>query len=461
MFIRFQPRRRPAPPEEGSLFWQMVLWVGVGFLSASIGAVWGLMSQSTPLMQRSLSANEWRVFQRGDRAAATLKRPLNLLVIGSKVLTSDLDEPPDPNLTYHALVNSVEGLSDSLLLVRFDPNHQRLVVLSIPRDTLTFIPGRGDAKINEANALGGPALTAETVSDLLGDVPIDRYLRINVQGIERFIDALGGVTVDVPQAMRYRDDSQRLYIDLQPGRQHLNGNQSLQFLRFRYDSLGDIGRVQRQQMFLRALMEQSARPDTLARIPTILGIIRENLDTNLSVEELLSLSQFMAQLPRSRIEFLLLPGDFNGTGELDISYWLPNYRRIAWLSDTYFRDRPTADPRETVLTQPENVRIALQNTHLSDTVVEELSQRLWEAGYRDQFVADPLSQPIEVTRIIAQQGDLAAARRVQLLLGFGEVRVESTGVLASDVTIQLGNDARHRLMPMPQTHQTDMPPSAL
>ncbi len=458
MFIRFQPRRPPAPPEEGSLFWRLVLWAGVGFLSASIGAVWGLMSQSTPLMQQSLTASDWRVFQRGDRAAATLHRPLNLLIIGSKVLTSDLDEPPDPQLTYHALVNSVEGLSDALLLVRFDPLNQRLVVLSIPRDTLTFIPGRGDAKINEANALGGPVLAAETVSDLLGDVPIDRYLRINVQGIERLIDALGGVTIDVPQAMHYRDDSQRLYIDLQPGRQHLNGNQSLQFLRFRYDDLGDIGRVQRQQMFLRALMEQSARPETLARLPTILGIIRENLDTNLSVEELLSLSQFMVRLPRSRVEFLLLPGNFNGTGELEMSYWLPNYRRIAWLSDTYFRDRPTADPRETVLPQPEQIRIAVQNTRLSEAVVEQLSQQLWAAGYRDHWVAEPLTQPLEITRIIAQQGDLAAARRVQLLLGFGEVRVDSTGVLASDVTIQLGNDARDRLAPL---SQTDVSPAAL
>ncbi|WP_250644958.1 LCP family protein [Parathermosynechococcus lividus] len=172
MFIRFQPRRRPAPPEEGHLFWQLVLWIGIGFLSASIGAVWGLMSQSTPLMQRSLSASEWRVFQRGDRTAATLDQPINLLVIGSKVLTSDLEESPNPHRTYHALVNSVEGLSDSLLLVRFDPLNQRLVVLSIPRDTLTFIRGRGDAKINEANALGGPALAAETVSDLLGGCPL-------------------------------------------------------------------------------------------------------------------------------------------------------------------------------------------------------------------------------------------------------------------------------------------------
>ncbi|WP_297041828.1 MULTISPECIES: LCP family protein [unclassified Thermosynechococcus] len=447
VFIRWQRQRQPAPPEEGVLFWRLVLWLGVALISGSLGALWGLLSQSTPLMQRSLSSQEWQAFQRGDRwTGARLHQPLNLLLIGSKVLTSDLDHPPDPNLTYHALVNSVEGLSDSLLLVRFDPVQQRLVILSIPRDTLTFIPGRGDAKINEANALGGPALAAATVSELLGDVPIDRYLRINVQGIEKLIDTLGGVTLDVPIAMRYRDDSQHLHIDLQAGRQHLNGNQALQFLRFRYDALGDIGRVQRQQMFLRALMEQTARPETLARTPQILSIIRENLDTNLTVGELMSLGQFLTSLPRSRVQFLLLPGNFNGsTDEVAVSYWLPNYQRIAWLTDQYFRDTPTADPRETGLTSPAQVQIAIQNTTLPESLVTHLSEQLATAGYPYPLVAEPFPQPIPITRIIAQQGDLAAARRVQLLLGFGEVRVESTGVLASDVTIQLGDDARDRL----------------
>ncbi|MDM7326230.1 MAG: LCP family protein [Thermosynechococcus sp. Uc] len=451
MLTRWQHRRRPAPPEEGVLFWRLVLWLGIALISGSLGALGGLLSQSTPLLQRSLTGGEWQVCQWGDRwTGARLHQPLNLLLIGSKVLTSDLDQPTDPNLTYHALVNSVEGLSDSLLLVRFDPVQQRLVVLSIPRDTLTFIRGRGDAKINEANALGGPALAAETVSELLGRVPIHRYLRINVQGIEKLIDALGGVTLDVPTAMRYRDDSQHLYIDLQPGRQHLNGNQALQFIRFRYDALGDIGRVQRQQMFLRALMEQTARPETFARMPQILSIIREHLDTNLTIQELVSLGQFLTRLPRSRVEFLMLPGNFNGTiDEVKVSYWLPDYRRIAWLTDQYFRDTPPANPRATGLTAPAQVRIAIQNTTLPESLVLRLSQQLETAGYPDPMVAEPLPQSLPITRIIAQQGDLAAARQVQLFLGFGEVRVESTGVLASDVTIQLGADARDRLQLKP------------
>jgi LCP family protein required for cell wall assembly len=103
--------------------------------------------------------------------------------------------------------------------------------MSIPRDTRTYVRG-SLTKLNEANRYGGPSLAAESVSDLLGGVAIDRYVRINVQGVEKLVDALGGVTVNVPKDMKYQDDSQHLYINLKAGEQTLTGDQALQFLRF-------------------------------------------------------------------------------------------------------------------------------------------------------------------------------------------------------------------------------------
>ncbi len=156
-----------------------------------------------------------------------MSRPVNILLIGTKVLTSEEQDPNQPDLGYHALVNSFKGLSDTMLLLRFDPLQGKLVLLSIPRDTQTYIEGHGLKKINEANYYGGPALTAQTVSELLGGVPVDRYVRVNVQGVEKLIDALGGVTVYVPKDMKYQDDSQHLYINLKQGEQHLNGAQAV------------------------------------------------------------------------------------------------------------------------------------------------------------------------------------------------------------------------------------------
>ena len=103
-------------------------------------------------------------------------------------------------------------------------------MLSVPRDTRTEIEGYGVRKINAANVEGGPGLTAKTVSNLLGGAGIDRYVRINVLGVAKLIDALGGVTVYVPKDMKYQDDSQHLYINLKAGKQHLNGEQNRRLL---------------------------------------------------------------------------------------------------------------------------------------------------------------------------------------------------------------------------------------
>ena len=104
-----------------------------------------------------------------------------------------------------------------MLLVRFDPQNKKLSVLSIPRDTRTYVEGRGLVKINEANYYGGPASSAKSVSGLLGGVGIDRYVTVNIQGIKSLVDALGGITMNVPKDMKYTDESQHLYIDLKAG----------------------------------------------------------------------------------------------------------------------------------------------------------------------------------------------------------------------------------------------------
>lgn len=418
----------------------------VAVTSAAAGALVAMAIASTPLLQSNLSPDEAEVFGQGDRISTgmnfqlpQLTRPVNILVLGVKVLSSDLENPPEEtqDLGYHALVNSFEGLSDTMLLLRFNPSTGQLVVLSIPRDTRTWVEGLGETKLNEANAYGGPALAATSVSELLGDVPIDRYVRINVQGVEQLVEALGGVTVYVPQDMKYQDDSQHLYINLEQGEQHLDGNEALQFLRFRYDENGDIGRVQRQQILMRALIEQTIRPATLVRLPQILSVIQDNLDTNLSVEELVALAGFASQTERADVQMLLLPGDFSYPDDYDLSYWLPSDRRIEEMVSQYFYDSGSS----TLATDLDTyLSIAIQDSTGSDGAVDELINSLYNAGYNDVYWDRTWSEPLATTQIIAQQGDIASAEAIHAALGIGEVRVESTGSLQSDITIRLGED---------------------
>ncbi|MEB3213361.1 MAG: LCP family protein [Leptolyngbyaceae bacterium] len=440
---------QPSLPHSTRSRWRLPLIVlglaGVAVVSAATGALLAVSLASTPLLQSRLSPQEAGVFAQDDLAKGQalrlpqLARPVNILVLGIKVLSSDLENPPEEvqDLGYHALVNSFEGLSDTMLLIRFDPDADDLTVLSIPRDTRGYVEDVGVTKLNEANRIGGPALSATAVSELLNDTRIDRYVRINVQGVEKLIDALGGVDVYVPKDMKYTDESQHLYIDLKEGEQTLNGDEAMQFLRYRYDETGDIGRVQRQQTLMRAIQEQTLSPTTLTRIPQIFSVIQSHVDTNLSVEELLALVGFASQMERSDVQMVMLPGDFSTPGQYRLSYWIPQERAVSEMVARYFRHSSSevGDRRSS-----NALRVAIQDSTDNSEAVRRIVRRLNEAGYGNVYIAQDWSEPLLETRIIAQGGDVESAAVIQSVLGVGEVRVESTGVLQTDVTVQIGQD---------------------
>lgn len=440
-------KKKPAKRSQGMrLLFMFLSLSGIAMISATAGALVAVSLASTPLMQRQLSPAEASIFGKGDRFSTrmslqlpALTRPVNILVLGTKVLTSDVNNAPEnlKKLPYHALVNSFEGLTDTMLLLRFDPETKKVVVLSIPRDTRTYIADHGMTKINEANAYGGPALSAKSVSELLGGVGIDRYITINVQGVQALVDALGGVTMHVPRDMKYQDDSQRLYINLKAGRQQLNGEKVLQLLRFRYDENGDIGRIQRQQMVMRALMEQSLNPSTVSRFPSLLNVVQSHIDTNLTVEELVALTGFASQVNRSNTKMLMVPGEFSSPGEYKASYWLPHPDRIKEIMAQHF-NFGTSTLESTV---PAAVKVAIQDSTKQAKSIQTAKTALESAGYRNVYEGKEWSEPLSVTRIVAEWGDVSSAEAIRRALGFGEVRIENTGDLQSDITIQLGKDA--------------------
>ncbi|HAN46951.1 MAG TPA: LytR family transcriptional regulator [Cyanobacteria bacterium UBA8156] len=335
---------------------------------------------------------------------------------------------------------NLEGLSDAMLLLRFDPRAEKVTALSIPRDSRVDIPGYGVGKINSANYFGGAALAALTVSQTLGNVPVDRYVRLNINGFGELIDALGGVEVVVPKPLRYRDDSQRLYIDLPAGRQKLDGAKAIQYMRYRDAEYGDVGRVQRQQSLIRTLKEQKLNVGTLARMPEILRVLRNNLDTNLSVNEMLALGGFAADLDRSRVDMLLLPGRFSEAGEFPLSYWLLEPESIRGLMAAHF-DLPVAAP---IAPSPTELQVAVQDTVGSADGLLAVRQILQEAGYPNLRTVNPLPTPLPQTQIVAQNGNRLLAAKIRDRLGLGEVTVEATGDLESDVTIRLGQDWKNR-----------------
>ena len=438
-----KPKKKPL-----KLWHWIMIWcglTGVSIASATAGALVAVSLSSTPLRQTPIAPEELTVFSQDEAIASQslrlpeLTRPVNIMLLGTKVLTSDIDDESYPDLGYHALVNSFEGLSDTMLVLRFDPDREKMSVLSVPRDTQASIEGYGVGKINHANSYGGAVLAAKSISNLLGGVELDRYIRVNVQGIEKLIDALGGVTVYVPKDMKYTDHSQHLYIDLKEGEQVLDGEKAMQFLRFRYDGYGDIGRVQRQQTLIRALLEQALSPGNLVKLPQILSIVQSHIDTNLSVQELIALAGFASSVNRSDMQMVMLPGEFSGDGkDGNTSFWLPHHRKIGEVMAQHFDIGDLGD--DGFAKEPSRVRIAIQDSTGDANAVRSMLDYLNSMGYQRVTIADDWSEPLQSTRIIAQGGDDLIAAEMRSSLGFGEVRVESTGVLSTDITIQLGED---------------------
>lgn len=235
--------------------------------------------------------------------------------------------------TYQVLILGVDrqagekftGRTDTIMLLKFDPAGQ-ITLLSIPRDTQVEIPGVGTAKVNGANVYGGMDEVRATIGDLLPNVQIDRYVRIDTEGLGAVIDAIGGVEVEVPNRMFYEDKTQGLLIDLYPGKQTLNGKQAEAFSRYRGDISADIGRIKRQQILLRGVQKRLSSPWTLARIKPLIETIKSHIDSDLTIEEMIALTSFSLSLSPDRVESLTLPGE--PITESGVSYWITNPEQI-------------------------------------------------------------------------------------------------------------------------------------
>ncbi|NQT29507.1 MAG: LCP family protein [Candidatus Saganbacteria bacterium] len=178
--------------------------------------------------------------------------------------------------------------ADTIMVLHTNPQYKEASLISIPRDTLAVLPGRGLDKINHAYAYGGIELTRETVEELL-KIEIPYYIAVNLSGITNMIDELGGIDIEVEKRMYYVDYAGGLNIDLKPGYQKLSGKQAMGYLRYRLDG-GDFSRINRQQKFLRSFASEMLRRENILQSPKLFLTLTAYLDTNLTSKETLGLA---------------------------------------------------------------------------------------------------------------------------------------------------------------------------
>jgi len=286
--------------------------------------------------------------------------------------------------------------------------------------------------------IGGAKTAAQTVSQNLNGITIDRYVRISTGAFRELVNLMGGVDVFVPIDMKYVDETQHLNIDLKVGWQTLNGEKAEQFARFRNDQYGDIGRVQRQQQMIRALREKLMNPAMLTRVPGAIQIFQRYIDTNLSSDELLALAGFGLSLKQDNFRMVMLPGRFSTPEEFQASYWIMDTDAMDQVMHEYF------DLSSVAVMSHQNsgtdLRIAIQNASNKPELGSQMATYLQSKGFNNIYVVKDWPDQQAETQIIVQRGDLQSASALESMMGIGKVISASTGDLESDLTIRVGTD---------------------
>lgn len=355
----------------------------------------------------------------------SLTEPTTVLLLGTDVVYTDQGRRTNKKIDQNAFT----GRSDTIMVVRLDPIRDTIGILSIPRDTEAVIPDNGRQKINAANAIGGPNLAVRTVSNLL-QTQIDHYVVLNVHGLVELVNELGGITVDVPRKMKYMDWTAKLKIDLEPGPHTLTGNQAMGFVRFRHDALGDIGRVQRQQIFIRAVLQKALNPESWSHLPKLMEIAQQYISTDLSPTGMMEMATFARAVPKKNQAMVMLPGTFSGTGGWTSS---PSevHRIVSRLMGSSF-----------VTSLRNEIHLSVVNASSKPGLGYKLAKLLRAKGYVVTVKnSGEKIGPFKQTRIIAQRANPEDAEQVKADLGGqGDIVNASVGDIETSVTVQGGDD---------------------
>jgi LCP family protein required for cell wall assembly len=241
----------------------------------------------------------------GVEAQEQTEENLDLLIPGEGIFKSEYADSKRVNVLAYG--NTDEGLADTIMLFSFNPDTQAVDVISVPRDTYHEREGfayGGYLKINAA-AHEGPLELCKSVHDVLLGIPINYYAMVDYKGVEKIVDSMDGVEIDVPMNMYYTSKKQNLYINLKKGRQVLDGKHAVQFLRFRKGYAdGDLGRVNAQQEFVKSAAKQALGRDLLKVASTVV----ENVDSTITPRAILYLAGKAAGMSADEVKAYTLPG---------------------------------------------------------------------------------------------------------------------------------------------------------
>ncbi|EGQ3052409.1 LCP family protein, partial [Staphylococcus pseudintermedius] len=238
-----------------------------------------LFNSSKNAFDDSFSQSDQRQSQLRDSKVNAAKQPISILFLGI-----------DDSSTRRQNGQSAENArTDAMILSTMNPDKHQIRLVSIPRDTLSYIPEVGYYdKITHAHAYGGPEASMRTVEANL-NVPVDYYVRINMEAFAKTVDELGGIEYDVPYDLNEPNTMDKGRIKLKKGKQQLNGDEVLAVTRTRKQD-SDLKRGQRQMEVLKILFKKAQDTKSLHKLDDIIEIVGKNSKHNLSYSEIKALA---------------------------------------------------------------------------------------------------------------------------------------------------------------------------
>lgn len=284
------------------------------------------------------------------------QEPVNFLVLGCDRTEED------------------SGRSDTIMVLRVDLNKNKAVMISIPRDFRVEIPDHGTDKINHSFNYGGPALTIKAVEKLTG-LSINHYVVVDYNGFIGIVDTIGGVDINVDERMV--DDE--LGDPIEAGPQKMDGVTALHYVRWRNDPRGDFARIDHQQKFARALIDQSSSLLNAFKIPQLVNIVSSSVETDMTMADMLSYAGHTKSVNQNNLTTITLPG---APGDVDgVSYVMPDWDKVELIMDLVRNDKPL-DEAIAMEIQPYDITAKVLNGSATEGAAGEVADFLSNKGYQ-------------------------------------------------------------------------------
>lgn len=265
----------------------------------------------------------------------------------SSVVDLPQKEPVEPHVVNILAFGLNDGLADTIALISLNTKTDSISVLSIPRDTMFELEGHNEPWEKKVNSIytykenGGELGMKKNISKLLG-VPIKHYVKVEFSSVISIVDMLGGYDVYVPYDMEYDDiyDNPPLKIRIKQGQRNLNGVETVKFLRFRKNNdrtinEGDIVRMERQQHFIKQMMQKTLDGKILQILTTM---IKGNyISTDVSLDEMVLYSSKAAKVDSSELNIVRLPGESKYINEL--SYWIMDKEETDKVLKEFYKEK--------------------------------------------------------------------------------------------------------------------------